>query len=435
MADLYYESLPLTVQNLINMQKNRALNLSPGFQRDSVWTEADRRKLIDSIVRGYPLPSIFLYKRESDGRIIYDVIDGKQRIESILMFTGTIRGRRFSAKLQLPGDEEVGWLDWKTLCKQKRQFLIMGYKLQTMEVRGDPSDIIDLFVRINSTGKALTSAEKRHARYYKNSEFLRAAGRVARDFEGKLLKHKILSRGQISRMKHIEVICELMLSIHQNDVINKKAALDRVMESKSLGHNQIMKARAKTVRAINRVFKMFPNIRTTRFRQISDFYTLVFLIAQFEAENLILSDRRRNRLAADLLTSFSTNVDNVSQRQKRAKGIKPGQELYRDYYLTVLRGTDEVLNRRGRAEILRGLLQTLFKRKDRERLFSVEQRRILWNSAAEKKCQTCGISLTWEDFTIDHIDPHSKGGPTRLENAALMCWEHNSSKGAKRAAA
>ncbi len=180
---------------------------------------------------------------------------------------------------------------------------------------------------------------------------------------------------------------------------------------------------------------MLPNIRTTRFRQISDFYTLVFLVAQFEAENLVLSDRRRNRLAADLLASFSTNVDDVSQRQKRAKGIKPGQELYRDYYLTVLRGTDEVLNRRRRAEILRGLLQTLFKRKDRERLFSVEQRRILWNSTAEKKCQACRISLTWEDFTFDHIDPHSKGGPTRLENAALMCREHNSSKGSKRAAA
>ncbi|MBM3841594.1 MAG: HNH endonuclease [Verrucomicrobia bacterium] len=37
--------------------------------------------------------------------------------------------------------------------------------------------------------------------------------------------------------------------------------------------------------------------------------------------------------------------------------------------------------------------------------------------------------LTWDDFTIDHIDPYSKGGRSRLENAALMCRSCNSSKG------
>jgi hypothetical protein len=120
--------------------------------------------LIDSIVRKYPLPSIFLYQREVDGQIIYDVIDGKQRIEPILMFMGLIRGQRFWAKVQLSGSDEKGWVDWRTLCRQKKQHLITGYKLQMIEVDGEPADIIDLFVRINSTGKALTAAEKRHAK-------------------------------------------------------------------------------------------------------------------------------------------------------------------------------------------------------------------------------------------------------------------------------
>ncbi len=34
-----------------------------------------------------------------------------------------------------------------------------------------------------------------------------------------------------------------------------------------------------------------------------------------------------------------------------------------------------------------------------------------------------------DDFTIDHIDPHSKGGRSEIENASLMCQKHNSSKG------
>lgn len=44
---------------------------------------------------------------------------------------------------------------------------------------------------------------------------------------------------------------------------------------------------------------------------------------------------------------------------------------------------------------------------------------------------TCSKKLTWHDFTIDHIKPWSKGGKTALENAALMCQEHNSGKGNK----
>lgn len=70
--------------DLLNLYRGDNLNLNPGFQRQSVWSERDRAKLIESILRNYPLPAIFLYKRQQDGHVIYDVIDGKQRLESIL---------------------------------------------------------------------------------------------------------------------------------------------------------------------------------------------------------------------------------------------------------------------------------------------------------------------------------------------------------------
>jgi 5-methylcytosine-specific restriction endonuclease McrA len=105
--------------------------------------------------------------------------------------------------------------------------------------------------------------------------------------------------------------------------------------------------------------------------------------------------------------------------------------LFREYLLTVLRGTDEISQRRKREEILRGLLESLFKKKDSERTFSQEQRRILWNTAAERKCSFpgCKKRLTWSDFTLDHIDPYSKGGRTELKNAALMHSACNAAKG------
>jgi 5-methylcytosine-specific restriction endonuclease McrA len=155
-------------------------------------------------------------------------------------------------------------------------------------------------------------------------------------------------------------------------------------------------------------------------------------INHLEREGLILTDRKRNALARDLLKSFSTGVEQVSLLQKQARGVTPDQELYREYLLTVREATDEINHRRRREQILRGLLETLFQKKDPARFFSPEQRRILWNTSEDCKCAVCGKILTWEGFTIDHINPHSKGGRTELDNAALMCKKHNSAKGNRR---
>jgi 5-methylcytosine-specific restriction endonuclease McrA len=349
------------------------------------------------------------------------------------MFTGDIRGNRFSTWSRLPEMENHEWIDWATLKKKKLQNRILDYKLQTIEVTGDPGDIIDLFVRINSTGKALTRAEKQHAKFY-DSPFLKKAGQLAKQYEPYFKSAGILSSSQITRMKHVELICELMVSADAEDVINKKAALEKIMESKALTGQRLDKVAQRTKAGLNRLKQIFPKIHQTRFKRVSDFYSLAVLIQKFEREGLILTDRKRNNLAWDLLVIFSNGVDEVSRLQKQAKGITAGQELFRDYLLTVREATDEINHRRKREQILRGLLETLFERKDSARLFSSEQRRLLWNTSGMRRCSVCGKTLTWEDFTIDHINPYSKGGRTELENAALMCRKHNSAKGNRKAA-
>lgn len=123
---------------------------------------------------------------------------------------------------------------------QKRglQTLITGYHLFTIEVDGSFNKIIDLFLRINSTGKPLTGAEKQHAIFY-NSQFLKTAAKLAGKYESYFSQTGIKSSGQISRMKHVELMCELLISIFQDDVINKKAAIVKVMEKDHLTIKQI----------------------------------------------------------------------------------------------------------------------------------------------------------------------------------------------------
>jgi hypothetical protein len=63
------------------------LELSPPYQRADVWPTSDAQILIESVVRGIPLPSIILLE-QNDGAVRYDVVDGKQRLTSILRFMG-----------------------------------------------------------------------------------------------------------------------------------------------------------------------------------------------------------------------------------------------------------------------------------------------------------------------------------------------------------
>lgn len=426
-TELNHHSYPKPIHDLVNLYKDGQLNLNPGFQRDSVWTTKDRAKLIDSIFKNYPLPAIFLYRREDNGALIYDVIDGKQRLETILMFMGVLRGNRFFVKTQFNDNSDFIEVDWNYLQRKRKQTIISGYKLYTIEVDGDLSEIIDVFVRINSTGKALTSAEKQHAKYY-NSPFLKTAAGIAHRFEEYFTRTGVMSSGQISRMKHVELICEIMLSIGQDGVMNKKAALDKIM-SKGLTISQISKLKVRTIKALNRIRTMFPRLKETRFKGLSDYYVLSVLVANYEKEGLILTNKKRNKIAWGLLKEFSNGVDKARLKQKKVESLDESDSIYREYLLTVLQSTDEISQRKKRMEILDGVLRNLFASKDKQRGFSSEQRRLIWNSSKERKCNECGEILTWDDFTIDHIDPHSKGGRSDIENATLMCRKHNSSKG------
>ncbi|MBK6407913.1 MAG: DUF262 domain-containing protein [Holophagales bacterium] len=175
---------PQDGQDVIHLYEKGRLNLSPGFQRDSVWTDSDRQKLIESILRGYPLPSVFFYRRETDGQIYFDVIDGKQRIETILRFTGRIRGNRFATKkIQLPGEDEKDWVDWDKLKRRRQQHKIEGYTLLTIQVDGELSEVIDLFVK-RSTRPARPSPPPRSGRRSSTTTTSSEAARLARRSEG-----------------------------------------------------------------------------------------------------------------------------------------------------------------------------------------------------------------------------------------------------------
>jgi hypothetical protein len=73
------------VWHIFQLTKKK-LNLAPSYQRGDVWRTGDRQALIESILRGIPLPSLILLR--TGGSTPHDVVDGKQRLTAILRFVG-----------------------------------------------------------------------------------------------------------------------------------------------------------------------------------------------------------------------------------------------------------------------------------------------------------------------------------------------------------
>jgi hypothetical protein len=72
------------IEQYVALARDKKLNLSPSYQRGDVWSTSARQLLIESILRGIPLPSVILLRK--DGK--HEVVDGKQRLTSILRFVG-----------------------------------------------------------------------------------------------------------------------------------------------------------------------------------------------------------------------------------------------------------------------------------------------------------------------------------------------------------
>jgi hypothetical protein len=333
----------------------------------------------------------------------------------------------FAVFLIIPWD----WWNWRWLEKYGRTADFLMYKMQVAEVKGDLSDIVDLFVRINSTGKALTSSERRHARFY-TGKFLREAERLARRHRRFLTERRIISTSEIERMKDVELVSELLASILAGGPIHKKQAVDKAVGNESVNGHRLKSALADFRATMRSIRMMFPELASTRFVNLADFYTLFMVVWEMHQQKLLLGDRRRRRVAMKLLLRFSDGVDEVREQQRKAQGARADQRMYADYLLLVQQSTDALSQRLRRAEMIRQLLAGLFERKDTRRISTSEQRRLLWNSEEKKKCAECEMPLDWTNFQVDHIKAHSRGGKTELPNAALVCASCNASKGARR---
>lgn len=135
-----------------------------GFQRQRVWTPQRAERFIESLLLGWPVPSIFLVV-EPDGR--YLVLDGQQRLTTLQSFySGSYPdGKPFILKEVAEHLQEA---TYDTLSQESRRRLNNTF-IQAVVIEPDGDEgrdsVYRLFGRLNSGGVSLTTQEIRVALY------------------------------------------------------------------------------------------------------------------------------------------------------------------------------------------------------------------------------------------------------------------------------
>ena len=97
MAELTSQSN--SIQSLYSMYREEKIFVNRRYQRKLVWTLEEKQKLVESILKKYPIPAVLIAERD-DLPGTYEIIDGLQRLQAILSFIEmsfqTIDGKSFN---------------------------------------------------------------------------------------------------------------------------------------------------------------------------------------------------------------------------------------------------------------------------------------------------------------------------------------------------
>jgi hypothetical protein len=163
------DGYPISIGELVSMYRDNDLDIHPAFQRFFRWNPEQKSRWIESILLGIPTPSVFVSQR-ADG--VWDVVDGLQRLSTILEFMGLLKDRKggLLEPLTLQGTKYLPSLEGKrwevgsnALTEDQRRF----FKREKIEVKivkreSDQSTKFELFQRLNTGGSSLSDQELRN---------------------------------------------------------------------------------------------------------------------------------------------------------------------------------------------------------------------------------------------------------------------------------
>ena len=388
-------SKDLTLSEIKNKFDDGDISISPDYQRDYIYDNMKASRLIESFMIGIPIPPVYLCE-EDDG--IWDVIDGQQRIQSIINY--------LSNKFSLKGLEVLKDLNGKSYkdLEKPHQRKLKSSSLSAIVVKKESKALkFEIFARLNQGSVELNDQELRNCIY--RGPFNKMLNELS---EIKAVKN--LFPVENNRKKYQSLI--LRFFALRNYVIYKetmKRSMNEYMEShrndsdeKLAEHKNLFVTTLNMVKiilgpeAFFGVDRVKRELKKTFSPTVYDSIMIAFSL--FHQNDLIAhADEIRNYIIEVKLHNSSYH-DFTFARSGDARCVK------------------------GRISIIIELLQEIVGKKNEypeSRVFSNEVKQQLFYNGY--KCSFCGNEiLNIDDAEVDHIKPWSKGGKTIIENAQLL---------------
>lgn len=221
------------ISDFITWTRVNSLTLSPDFQRRPVWKAGAKSFLIDSIIKGYPIPIIFLRERKTDLKTLKqarEVIDGQQRLRTIFSFIDpslvedydSAKDEFLVSKIHNSIVAEKAFIDLPEQIKER--ILNYQFSVQILPADVDDREVIQIFRRMNSTGYKLNNQELRNSEYFGKLRVLMLD--LAAEQLNRWRTWGVFSEDEISRMQEVELTSEFAQMMIQGVLSKSQKSLD-----------------------------------------------------------------------------------------------------------------------------------------------------------------------------------------------------------------
>lgn len=331
---------------ILDLARNNQLDLEPPYQRRSVWTNKDKQFFLDTIFRDYPSPAIFFHKTiASNGKVTYHVVDGKQRIQTVLDFANDkVRVAKEFGDVRLNGKK---WADLEGEQELRLQFWNYQISVEMIDVV-DGTLVNEVFDRLNRNSRKLTRQELRHAKF--DGWLIKLAEAESEKEEWKRLG--IVTTARAKRMNDTQFLSELILVVLENkffgfdqdDLEQFHAKYDAPQETEPTFSEDDFTTRFEAAKSY--ILDMDKAGEVARYaKSLTHFYTLWSVVA------LNVNDLPSASVAAERYSTFMRRIEEVDTG---SAGMGVEQELR---YLEGARGASTDLSpRQKRYEALKGTL-------------------------------------------------------------------------------
>lgn len=307
-----------------------SLILQPAFQRNFVWNSEHKEKFIETILKGLPIPEIYIAQSGIDVEKIETqevVVDGQQRLSTIVQYIDEPDGSSVFGSI-VP--------KYKDLKDERRDFL--NYNIVIRDLGDIDSDVIrEIFKRINSTQYSLNQVELHNAVY--DGKFISTAKEILQNINTKNLP--FLTESKITRMEDLYFVLSLMSTIENDGYFSLDTEIERYIVKYNDNYEQGKEITDIFISNFKLIEELELSIDSIWFRA-SNFFTLFV-----ELFNHIY--RKGNAVnPAELKSRLSQLEENVL----KYKGFGKEENDFSKYYAYMYTGTNNRNARVIRADIL-----------------------------------------------------------------------------------